>query len=75
MHRGSFMPANSGVTTTIGKNSRKINSMKVPFAVFVNEGNRGSRDNSMTIVEAKGDSLKVKLIRIDGSVSQEFKIK
>ena len=32
-------------------------------------------NNCMTVVEAKGDSLVVKLIRMDGSVSKEYKIK
>ena len=75
IHRGSFMPANSGVTTTIGDKIYSFTSHKVPFPVFVNEGPRRSRDNCITIVEAKGDSLKIKLIRMDGSVSKEIRIK
>ena len=29
----------------------------------------------MTFIEAKGDSLVLKLVRLDGSVSKEYKIK
>lgn len=74
IHRGYFAPANTNIAVTIdGK--KKHSTAKVPFAMFINEGVRYTYDNCMTVVEAKGDSLVVKLIRMDGSVSKEYKIK
>jgi hypothetical protein len=75
LHRGSFTAKNSALSIPINPKGKSFKAEKVPFAFYVNEGVRANRENCMTIVEAKGDSLKLKLIRMDGTVSKEFKIK
>ena len=43
--------------------------------MIVNEGPNYSIDNTAMLVEAKGDSLTVKLLKRDGSIYHTFKIK
>ncbi|MBR2510265.1 MAG: fibronectin type III domain-containing protein [Lentisphaeria bacterium] len=74
-HRGSFTAKNSDKIEYLKYSGKPGNPAKVPFPVIVNEGNRYTCDNVMTAVEAKGDSLTVKLYRMDGTVSKEYKIK
>ena len=45
------------------------------FAMIVNEGPNYSIDNTAMQIEAKGDSLTVKLLKRDGSIYHTFKIK
>ena len=75
LHRGSFTAKNSALSIPINPKGKSFKAEKVPFALYVNEGVRANRENCMTIVEAKGDSLKLKLVRMDGSISKEYKIK
>ena len=74
-HRGSFTAKNSDKIEYLKPFNRPGNPVKVPFPVVVNEGNQVTFNNVMTAIEAKGDSLTVKLYRIDGTVSKEYKIK
>ena len=74
LHRAYFTEKNSKQSVAVD-GLRTIPSAKIPFAYFVNEGMRRTYDNSMTFIEAKGDSLVLKLVRLDGSVSKEYKIK
>jgi predicted phosphodiesterase len=74
IHTGSYTKKNTGVTVpTTGKPYPP--AVKVPFDMVVNEGARGTFDNCMTLVEVKGDSMTVKMLRLDGSVSKEYKVK
>ena len=74
LHRAYFTEKNSTQSVAVD-GLRTIPSAKIPFAYFVNEGMRRTYDNCMTFIEAKGDSLVLKLVRLDGSVSKEYKIK
>jgi len=73
-HRGAFVAKNtdSYVWMDNGK-SRKVD--RIPFDMIVNEGPRILHDNTVMLVEAKGDSLSVKLLNRDGSLYRAFKIK
>ena len=73
-HRGAFVAKNTDQYTIIstGKTT-KIQTL--PFAMIVNEGPNYSIDNTAMLVEAKGDSLTVKLLKRDGSIYHTFKIK
>jgi hypothetical protein len=43
--------------------------------MIVNEGPNFSADNTAMLIEARGDSLTVKLLKRDGSLYHTFKIK
>ena len=73
-HRGAYMVKNSNQYTFMN-NGKSINVQHLPFAMIVNDGPNFSADNTAMLVEAKGDSLTVKLLKRDGSIYHTFKIK
>ena len=73
-HRGAFVAKNTEKYLRFdNRKSRKVE--KLPFDLIVNEGPNTLDENTAMLVEAKGDSLTVKLLKPDGSVYRFFKIK
>lgn len=75
LHRGIFTAKNSGKSVPVVPGRRIFKGEIVPFDFYVHTTISGNPDNRMALIEAKGDSLTIKLIRVDGSVFKEFKIK
>ena len=73
-HRGAFVAKNTDQCRWLD-NGKSIKVEKLPFDMIINEGPNIVNDNTAMLVEAKGDSLTVKLLKPDGSLYRFFKIK
>ena len=73
-HRGFYVAKDSD-RYVLMSNEKSSKIQPLPFFMIVNEGPNIYIDNTAMLIETKGDSLTVKLLKRDGSIYRTFKIK